>query len=183
MFNFFRSILSLLKGMRVTGHYLVRPSTVVTQQYPENRDTLKLSDRTRALLSFKYDENGYHKCTSCHICEEACPNASIHVIDRPKPAVAKNELDHFIWRLDSCTFCNLCVLVCPFQVLQMSAKFESAVYDQRLLIYNLTTYAGATGPVLMKQPDVESRKKLIEPRSVYDGPTSLEGFDLAGIKP
>jgi len=154
---------------------------VVTQQYPENRATLKLADRVRALLSFKYDENGYHKCTSCHICEEACPNASIHVIDRPTPAISKNELDHFIWRLDSCTFCNLCVLVCPFQVLQMSSKFESSVYDQRLLVYNLNTYAGPTGPVLMKQPDEESRKKLIEPRSVYDGPTALGGFHLAGI--
>lgn len=181
--QFLYGLLSLLKGMRITWHYLIHPSTVVTQQYPENRSTLKLADRVRAQLSFKYDENGFHKCTSCHICEEACPNASIHVIDRVKPAIAKNELDHFIWRMDSCTFCNLCVLVCPFQVLKMGPTFESAVFDQRLLVYNLTTYAGATGPVLMKQPDDESRKKLIEPRSVYDGPTALDGFKLAGIPP
>ena len=179
--RFFSGFLSLFKGMKITWHYLVHPSTVVTQQYPENRDTLKLADRTRAQLSFTYDENGYHKCTACHICEEACPNASIHVIDRPKPALAKNELDHFIWRLDSCTFCNLCVLVCPFQVLKMNPTFESAVYDQRLLVYNLTTYAGPTGPVLMKQPDDLSRKNAVEPRSPYDGPTALEGFKLAGI--
>ena len=183
MRSFLYGILSLLKGMKVTWHYLVHPSTVVTQQYPENRDTLKLADRVRAQLSFVYDENGYHKCTSCHICEEVCPNASIHVIDRPKPTLAKNELDHFIWRLDSCTFCNLCVLVCPFQVLKMSPNFESAVFDQRLLVYNLTSYAGATGAVLMKQPDAEARKQHTEPRSVYDGPTALAGFHLAGIPP
>lgn len=173
---------SLLKGMKITFSYLVRPSTVVTQQYPENRETLKLADRTRAQLVLIHDDNGLHKCTACHICEEACPNASIHVIDRPKPAVSKNELDHFIWRMDSCTFCNLCVMVCPFSCLKMTPSFESSVYDQRLLVHNLTRYAGPTSTALAKVTDEEVRKAACEPRTPYDGPTSLNGFALAGIK-
>lgn len=177
----FFAIKSLLKGMRVTLHYLIHPSTVVTRQYPENRETLKLADRTRAQLSLTHDDNGFHKCTSCHICEQACPNASIHVIDRPKPMASKNELDYFIWRLDSCTFCNLCVMVCPFQCLKMNATFESSVYDQSLLVYNLTKYAGPVSTVLMKVEDLEARTKLIEPRDVYAGPVPLNGFPLAGI--
>lgn len=172
---------SLLKGMKVTLHYFTHPSTIVTQQYPENRATLTLSPRIRSQLSLIHDENGYHKCTSCHICEQACPNASIHVIDRPKPAISKNELDFFIWRLDSCTFCNLCVMVCPFQCLQMQPNFESSVYDQRLLAYNLTKYAGPTSTVLAKQADDETRKTLIEARQVYDGPNELNGFLLEGM--
>lgn len=176
-----RGILSLLGGMKITFGYLVRPSTVVTQQYPENRETLKLADRTRALLTFTYDDKGFHKCTSCHICEDNCPNASIRVVDREKPAVSKTELGHFIWRLDTCTFCNLCVMVCPFQVLKMTSQFESSVCDQRLLIYNLNAYSGPAAGALAKLPDDEARKAALEARSIYDGPTALEGFELAGV--
>jgi NADH-quinone oxidoreductase subunit I len=31
---------SLLKGMKVTGSYFFRPSTIVTQKYPDNRKEL-----------------------------------------------------------------------------------------------------------------------------------------------
>jgi NADH-quinone oxidoreductase subunit I len=172
---------SLLKGMRLTFKYLSHPSTVVTQQYPENRSTLKLADRVRSQLTFTMDENNFHKCTACHICEQQCPNASIHVTERKQSATGKPELDTFIWRLDSCTFCNVCVMVCPYQVLKMNSNFESSVYDQKLLVYNLTPYAGAVSGVLMKIADPEERKKMIEPRSVYAGPTALTGFQMAGI--
>lgn len=174
-------ILSIFKGLKVTFYYLVRPSTVVTQQYPENRGTLKIAERVRAQLGFTFDENGYHKCTACHICEQACPNASIRVVERAKPAVSKTELDSFIWRLDSCTFCNLCVMVCPFSVLKMSPTFESSVYDQRLLVYNLTPYAGPAATALLKIADPEERKKALEARSIYSDPTPLAGTSLAGI--
>ena len=181
--RFFYGIKSLLKGLGVTLSYFVRPSTVVTQQYPENRETLKLPDRTRSIMSMNHDDNGYHNCTACHICEQACPNASIHVLERAVSASGRKELDTFIWRLDTCTFCNLCVLVCPFQVLKMSSSFESSVYDQSLLIFNLSKYAGPTATALMKIEDVEARKKMVEPRSVYDGPTTLNGVHLAGLPP
>lgn len=181
-----QGLISIIKGMKVTLHYLIHPSTVITQQYPENRATLKMPERLRAQLAFVYDENGYHKCTACHICEQNCPNASIHVLERPKsatgPATAKDELDYFVWRLDTCTFCNICVMVCPFSVLKMNPTFESSVYDQKLLVYNLNTYAGPTGPALMKVADPEERKKMIEPRDVYSGPVALSGFPLAGIE-
>lgn len=179
--RFFQGVKSLLTGMRITFKYLSHPSTVVTQQYPENRETLKLADRVRSQLSFTFDDNGYHKCTACHICEQQCPNASIHVSERKSPTTGKNELNSFVWRLDSCTFCNVCVMVCPFQVLKMNATFESSVYDQNLLIYNLTPYAGPASSVLMKIEDPEQRKKMLEPRSVYAGPTAISGFKMAGV--
>jgi len=179
--RFFYGFKSLLIGMRLTFKYLSHPSTVVTQQYPENRKSLKLADRVRAQLKFEIDGEGYHKCTACHICEQQCPNASIHVIERKPSATGKPELDTFIWRLDSCTFCNLCVMVCPYQVLKMDATFESSVYDQKLLAYNLSPYAGPTSGVLMKIEDPEARKKMIEPRGQYAGPTALSGYPLAGI--
>jgi NADH-quinone oxidoreductase subunit I len=178
---FFYGLRSLARGLGVTLKYLCHPSTVVTQQYPENRDSLKLADRVRAQLAFTFDENGYHKCTACRICEQQCPNASIHVADRKGAATGKPELDAFIWRLDSCTFCNVCVMVCPYQVLRMNSTFESSVYEQKLLIYNLTPYAGPAASALLKVADPEERKKMIEPRSPYDGPTALNNFYMAGI--
>ena len=49
--NYIKEVLvglkSLLKGMRVTGYYISHPKEIITQQYPENKDTLKMFDRFR----------------------------------------------------------------------------------------------------------------------------------------
>lgn len=172
--------LSLLKGMKVTIHYFLRPSTVVTQQYPENRKTLKMADRFRGQLAFDNDENGYHKCIACHSCETACPNFSIRVVDRKGATTGKNEVNYFVWRFDSCTFCNMCVLVCPTAALKMLPSFESAVYDQKLLVYNLNPYAGPATTALAKVADPEERKKLMEARKFYEGPLPLCGEQIPG---
>ena len=64
--SLFKGLYSLIKGMEVTGKELVTKK--VTEQYPENRDTLQISERFRATLQFVYDEEGYHKCTGCKTC-------------------------------------------------------------------------------------------------------------------
>ncbi|MDP2989967.1 MAG: 4Fe-4S binding protein [Kiritimatiellota bacterium] len=171
---------SLLKGMKVTFYYISHPSTVVTQQYPENRKTLRMAPRFRGQLAFVRDENNYHKCIACHICETACPNGSINVVARKGPVTGKNEIDCFVWRFDSCTFCNMCVIACPSAALMMRTGFESAVYDQRLLIYNLNHYAGPASAALMKVTDPEERGKMMEPRRFYEGPMPLCGTRLPG---
>lgn len=172
---------SLLKGMRVTFHYLVHPSTVVTQQYPENRATLRLPERARTLLAMIHDEQGQHRCTACRSCEIACPNASIRVVSRKGPITGRNEIDHFVWRQDTCTFCNMCVMVCPFNALTMSGSFEGAVFDRRLLVYSLNRYAGPSGPALAKVENEAERRQMMEPRLPYSGPVPLNGVALAGI--
>ncbi len=49
--NYIKEVLgglkSLLKGMRVTGYYISHPKEIITQQYPENKNTLKMFDRFR----------------------------------------------------------------------------------------------------------------------------------------
>ncbi len=79
--------------------------------------------------------------------------------------------------------CNLCVLACPFDALEMSPEFESAVYDRRLLIYGLNRYAGPPASLLLKEPDPEARKKLMEPRGRYAGPVPLGGEVYPNVRP
>lgn len=173
-------IRSLLKGMKVTFYYLVHPSTVVTQQYPENRATLKMHERCRTVLSLIHGASGQHLCTACRICESACPNRSIRIASRKGPVSGKNEVDQYTWRMDTCTFCNACVIACPFGALTMSGSFEAAVYDRRLLTYNLNRYAGPPASVLQKTEDPEQRLKMMEPRGAYSGPVPLGGGPAAG---
>lgn len=173
--NLFFGALSLYRGMRVTGRYFWRRSEWVTQEYPENRNELKMFERYRATLTLKYDQNGLHNCTGCKICEEACPNRSIQVIDM-KGASGKTEIDRYIWRMDICTFCNLCVMVCPHDALEMVGSFESSVLDRRLLVFQLNRYAGPTKKNLEKIAEIGEREAVIRnlpERKPYEGEVPL----------
>ena len=166
-------ILSLCQGMAVTLRYFLRPSTVATRQYPENRATLKMYERFRSLLVMPHDQDGYHNCTACGICETACPNASINVVSG-KDAAGKRILKNYIWRMDTCTFCNACVQACPFSAISMTGGFENAVYDRRLLAYSLNRYSGPPANALKKIEDPAERKKMMEPCSPYSAHALLD---------
>jgi NADH-quinone oxidoreductase subunit I len=174
---------SLIDGMAVTLNYLVHPSKVVTRQYPENRATLRFPERYRAMLRMIHDENGYHRCTACRMCERACPNSSITIVTRGGGELYKTALDRHIWRMDTCIFCNACVQVCPFGALEMTHDFENAVYDRRLLVFTLNRYAGPPGSVLLKQSDPALRQKMMEPQDRYGGPVPMAGHALPTVRP
>lgn len=182
----FHSLKGLLEGMRLTFYYLVHPSKVVTSQYPENRATLTFPERYRASLVMPLDANGYHACTGCRLCEKACPNASILITTRRNPVTDDREIDRYVWRLDSCVFCNACVQVCPCAAIEMKPYFENAVYDRRLLIYTLNRFAGPTAKTIEGEEDPEMRKKLIAtltPRDPYGGAVPVNGHPLPNIRP
>jgi NADH-quinone oxidoreductase subunit I len=132
--SIFKGFYSLIKGMEVTGVELVTPK--VTEQYPENRSTLKIPERFRATLELIYDENGYHKCIACRSCERNCPNQTIHIdtrmVDLPN-GKKKMKLDKYMYDLGSCTFCGLCVQVCPTNAIAFSNDFEQAVFTREKL--------------------------------------------------
>ncbi|MBU0690185.1 4Fe-4S dicluster domain-containing protein [bacterium] len=171
---------SLLTGMKITISYLFRPSTVVTQQYPENRETLQMFDRYRAQLKLVYDEAGGRLCNCCQICENACPNQSIKIEWTKNPDTKKKELERWIWRMDSCTFCNACVQACPSNSITFGNEFESAVYDRRLLVYTLNDKAGPDAKVWSAIEDPAEREKLMRKMDRYSGPIPLSGTSLPG---
>ena len=69
----YNGVKTLLKGMSITGKYFLHSrNNAITQQYPDNRDTLKMFDRFRGEVIMPHDENNEHTCTGCQKCEIAC---------------------------------------------------------------------------------------------------------------
>lgn len=131
-------IVSLLKGMQVTGKEFMTPK--ITEFYPEDRDTRHMPERFRAILVLKYDKDGNHKCIACGTCERNCPNGTITVeskmVDTPD-GKKKKKLANYLYDLGSCTFCQLCVTSCPTDALEFSNDFEQAVFTRSKLLKRL----------------------------------------------
>ena len=60
-------VTSLLTGMKTTMTVFCRRKT--TEQYPENRSTLKLSDRFRGTLTMPHNDKNEHRCVACGLCQ------------------------------------------------------------------------------------------------------------------
>jgi NADH-quinone oxidoreductase subunit I len=132
---------SLLQGMGVTIGYFFSPKKIVTQQYPENRETLQMLARFRGHVVMVRDDQGDHCCTGCGICEKACPNGTISVLTT-KDISGRKVLGKYIYRLSQCTLCNLCVESCPYGAIAMGKDFELAVYDREQLTFILNKSQG-----------------------------------------
>jgi NADH-quinone oxidoreductase subunit I len=136
----YNGVSSLLKGMRKTGYYFFHPKEIITEQYPDNRATLKMADRFRGEVVMSHDQNNEHACTGCTACELACPNGTIKVItkfDVSPEGKKKKAVDTFIYHLELCTMCNLCVQACPTDAIKMAQNFEHSVYDRSKLTKQL----------------------------------------------
>ena len=131
----FQGLGTLVKGMAVTGHYISHPKEIITQQYPENRETLKMFDMFRGEVVLMHNEDNDHRCTGCSACEVACPNGTIEIISKRIEVDGKKKkvIDKFVYHLSMCTFCNLCILSCPTDAIKMSQDFEHAVFDRSKL--------------------------------------------------
>ena len=134
------AIKSLWTGMRRTGYYFTHHKEIITQQYPDNRDTLALPERFRGEVVMPHDENNEHACTGCTACELACPNATIKIItkfDVSPDGKKKKALDTFVYHLELCTLCNLCIVACPTDAIKMAQTFEHSVTDRSKLTKKL----------------------------------------------
>ncbi|TRZ77676.1 MAG: 4Fe-4S dicluster domain-containing protein [Chitinophagaceae bacterium] len=132
----YNGVTSLLKGMRKTGWYFVHPKEIITEQYPDNRATLKLADRFKGEVVMPHDENNEHTCTGCTACELACPNGTIKVVTKfetTPEGKKKKAIDSLVYRLELCTMCNLCIVACPSDAIKMAPTFEHSVFDRTKL--------------------------------------------------
>ncbi|MDR2839917.1 MAG: 4Fe-4S binding protein [Paludibacter sp.] len=134
----FTGLKSLVLGLSVTLKVFLRKK--VTSQYPENRKTLQISPRFRAMLTMPHDTNNEHACTACGICAMNCPNGTIKVITKQietEDGKTKRALDKYFYDMGMCTFCNLCVISCPSKAIEFSNNFEGAAFTREKLVLKL----------------------------------------------
>ena len=132
----YKSVRSLLQGMRLTGYYFTHPKEIQTEEYPDNRATLVMFDRFKGEVIMPHDENNEHRCTGCQACEIACPNGTIKIITKQElqaDGKKKKAIDVFVYHLELCTMCNMCVNSCPSDAIKMGQTFEHSVYDKKQL--------------------------------------------------
>ena len=131
-------ISSLVNGMRVTGKEFFTKK--ITEEYPDNRATLKIGERFRGTLEFVYDEEGNHKCIACGLCQMSCPNGTIHIetkmVELPD-GKKKKKLARYMYDLGTCTFCQMCVTACPHHAIRFTNEFEHAVFTRSKLVKQL----------------------------------------------
>ena len=137
--SFFSGLCSLLVGMRTTLRVFFRKKT--TEQYPENRDTLKMFDRFRGQLVMKHNDRNEHRCVAC-ICQMNCPNDSIRVVSETvedEQGKKKKVLVRYEYDLGSCLYCQLCVRSCPHDAIEFDTAFEHAVFTRGKLVRQLNS--------------------------------------------
>lgn len=136
--SFFSGIFSLLKGMSITMREFFTPKT--TEQYPENRATLKMFDRFRGELVLPHNDKNEHKCVACGICQMNCPNDTIRLeteMVTDEEGKKKKRLVKYEYDLGSCLFCQLCVKNCPYGAIEFRPTFEHAVFTRKKLVLRL----------------------------------------------
>lgn len=124
---------SMAIGMKRTLYYFTHHKEIITQQYPDNKDTLVLPERFRGEVVMPHTESNEHRCTGCTACELACPNGTIKIVtkfDISPEGKKKKAIDTFIYHLELCTMCNLCIEACPTDAIKMAQNFEHSVFNR-----------------------------------------------------
>jgi len=113
---------------------LQRPITV---RYPEEKAPPILGARDVPALKIN-EETGLLNCTSCGLCERACPTRAIEIVQAVEPGTGRRKPwpEQYELHYDHCMVCNVCVEVCPFDALEMAAVAELASYQDRDLTFD-----------------------------------------------
>jgi NADH-quinone oxidoreductase subunit I len=129
----FQGLKSMAVGLRRTLYYFTHHKEIITQEYPDNRETMHLPERFKGEVVMLHDEKNEHACTGCTACELACPNATIKIItkfDISPEGKKKKAIDKFVYHLELCTMCNLCIVACPTDAIKMAQAFEHSVFSR-----------------------------------------------------
>ncbi len=113
------SLWELLKGLKLTGHYLFAKKFTV--RYPEER--APQSPRFRGLHALRRYPDGEERCIACKLCEAVCPAAAITIESEAREDGSRRTTRYDI-DLVKCIFCGFCQEACP-----VDAIVESPIYE------------------------------------------------------
>ena len=127
---------SLWKGLMVTLSYFVKPRSVITLQYPLQKDDLPARHRGIHFLETE-------KCIMCWKCARACPVDCIDI-----EGTRDGEIDgafqgkgvvmtRFTIDYSRCIFCNLCCEPCPEECIHMGQEFDYSAHHRHGTVKNL----------------------------------------------
>lgn len=138
--SYFKNIFSVGKsiaaGMLLTLKYCLRPSTVITVQYPHQMD--EIPEAHRGIHFLETD-----KCIMCELCARACPVDCIDIVgtrDGEFEGAYKGDgawMSQFTIDYGECLFCHLCIEPCPADCIHMKPR--------RFLETEPPGYEGKTG--------------------------------------
>lgn len=156
--EFASGIYNLLLGMVTTSKHLTRHA--ITIQYPKERWDIPARSRGMVVLLTDH-ETGKLNCTSCLLCEKACPSGAID-IKVFKDENKKRHLQEFVVDFHKCCLCGLCEESCNFAAIKMATTYEYPEWDKAKLIYDKDMLAKAGYDVPYEKP---VRKKAASPPS------------------
>jgi NADH-quinone oxidoreductase subunit I len=123
----------MLLGLSVTlRHYFSRKVTI---QYPEQ--VKEPGTRFRGLLRLYRDGQGEPLCIACKACQRICPTHCFDIEGLKAEGAKTMRPTKFDWTLDRCTFCGLCVEVCPTAAIRFSREFRMTSIDKKALRFDL----------------------------------------------
>lgn len=143
--DIFRSLWSVLIGMKVTFRHLFTPA--VTVQYPDVK--LKLPERARNRLYVNMDD-----CIGCFQCDMACPVncfniETVKALPTDDLGMTSTGQKKRLWvtqfdiDIAKCCYCGLCVYPCPTECIKMTDVYEFSEFNRENLIYNYATLTSA----------------------------------------
>ncbi|MDH5360877.1 MAG: NADH-quinone oxidoreductase subunit NuoI [Gammaproteobacteria bacterium] len=119
--RFFKSLFlfELLRGMRLTGRYLIDKK--ITVIYPDEKTPQ--SNRFRGQHALRRYPNGEERCIACKLCEAVCPAMAITIESEEREDGSRRTTRYDI-DLTKCIFCGYCEESCPVDSIVETRNFE-----------------------------------------------------------
>ncbi|MDH5182360.1 MAG: NADH-quinone oxidoreductase subunit NuoI [Gammaproteobacteria bacterium] len=112
-------LLELLRGMRLTGRYLIGKK--ITIIYPDEKTPQ--SNRFRGQHALRRYPNGEERCIACKLCEAVCPALAITIESEEREDGSRRTTRYDI-DLTKCIFCGFCEESCPVDSIVETRNFE-----------------------------------------------------------